>query len=85
MITVSTPQELWTAYRTKCFGSESLPKMQERECSLAFFGGMISGVATLMEISDKIVPEDEQCQAIDELLRQLKAAAALANVARRES
>jgi hypothetical protein len=85
MITVPTPQALWAEYRTRCVGPEPLPKTQERECSLAFFGGMISGVGILMAISDGDAPESEQCQAIDEMLNQLKAAARFANVARRES
>ncbi len=85
MIATPTAQEEWETYRKICFGLELLPKTQERECSLAFYAGMISGITALMTISISESPEAEQCTAIDELLKSLGAACKLANLVRRES
>jgi hypothetical protein len=56
------PVSLWTSYR-KALYPESIPPMQERECSSAFYAGMISAVSFFLSL-DENQPDSELEQVV---------------------
>ena len=62
--------KLWEGYREEVYKEQMpLAKEQERECSLAFYAGMMGSMALMAEISDEA--KDEEAGALElEILRQ---------------
>lgn len=64
---MKTPKELWEEYKGLVYTDGPIPPQQEKECSLAFYAGMLSMMAAAAGIPDHL--EDEQ---MDEFVAQLK-------------
>jgi hypothetical protein len=49
----------WEEYRDKVYDGETLGPNQERECSLAFYAGMMCAFMTVATISDSVPDSDD--------------------------
>jgi hypothetical protein len=74
--------ELWKKYRERIYGAKSISKVQERECSLAFYAGMTAAFWRLSDISDAVTDEEEGARCLEEFRVAIKHAAMRANLDR---
>lgn len=49
---IKTPKQCWESYRFRMFKG-ALPLDQERECSCAFYAGMMSGIDYFTSLSEE--------------------------------
>lgn len=76
------PQKFWEEFRLAIHGPEPLPQIQERECSLAFYAGMISAFNELTNISGKVRDEKSGAFEMEVFRQEIGKASALANLDR---
>jgi hypothetical protein len=74
--------ELWKKYRERIYGAKPISKVQERECSLAFYAGMNAAFWRLSDISDVAIDEQEGARRCEEFRVAIKDAAMRANLDR---
>jgi hypothetical protein len=55
---MNRPSKFWEEFKESIYGNEPLVKSQERECSLAFYAGMLACFIEMSQISGR-VPDDE--------------------------
>jgi hypothetical protein len=75
-------QEAWKAYRLKVYDAAPLIQQQDRECSLAFYAGMMAAFNIVVEIGDAAADEEIGSKQLTEFLREISSAAARANLDR---
>ena len=75
---MNRPREFWQDFRLSIYGPEGLPKNQERECSLAFYAGMLSAFIEVLRIS-RNNDTDAGAKDIDRLKTEIAVAARHAN------
>jgi hypothetical protein len=75
----------WRAFRLKIYGSKPLSKMQERECSLSFYAGMMACFNACADIAAAAVDDEAGGDELEVLKRQIAAAAARTNLNRNDS
>jgi hypothetical protein len=74
--------ELWMKYRKGIYGAKPIPKVQERECSLAFYAGMNAAFWRLSDISDGANDVEEGARRCEEFRVAIKHAAMRTNLDR---
>jgi hypothetical protein len=77
---------LWRSYRDQIYGGESIPRRQERECSLAFYAGMEATFRRMASISNASLDTDESeleaAKRIEKFRLEIKTASMNANLDR---
>ena len=71
---MNRPQEIWSGYVKKVYGTDPMPRTQERECSRAFYAGMMAAILVMIRISEQEL--DAGAEDISKLRDELKEAAA---------
>lgn len=79
---MNRPQKLWTEFREAIYGTEPLPPEQERECTLAFYAGMICSFIEVSQISVNAKNEDVGAFELELFKREIDRASTLANLDR---
>jgi len=80
---MNRPQDAWKEYRLKVYEtSKPLRQTQERECSMAFYAGMIMGFQTVSEIAGTAVDEDSGADELERFRQEIDSAAARVNLDR---
>jgi hypothetical protein len=80
---VNRPQDAWKTYRLKVYEqSEPLAQMQERECSLAFYAGMMVSFMAVAAIADNAADDDSGSDELEKFRQEIDAAARLSNLDR---
>ena len=79
---INTAVELWTNYRGRAYGKEILPRIQERELSLAFYAGMQALFLKVADLAVNASDEEAGVLGLEEFRQQIKAAALEANLDR---
>jgi hypothetical protein len=73
----------WQAYRRVIYQTnEPLPLTQERECSLAFYAGMMSAFSLVSNIANRALDEDSGALEMEKFRQEIDFAAAHANLDR---
>lgn len=63
----------WESYRRKVYQTDKpLVHMQERECSLAFYAGMMCALATVSGISASVPDDDAGLDAGSDLMEKFR-------------
>lgn len=75
--------KFWQEYRLKVYETdEPLVQTQERECSLAFYAGMIASFAEMSQISVNAKDEDSGAHEMEVFRQEIDRAAAWENLNR---
>jgi hypothetical protein len=67
-VATRSPRVLWEEYRNRVYGGSCLSKAQERECSNAFFAGILSCSKFLGSVVSDLPDEKSQALAIEHFL-----------------
>ena len=68
-------QQSWKQFKQSIYGDEPLHKVQDRECSLAFYAGMLAAVMEVSKISETAV--DLNAGAVEMELYHMEISSAL--------
>lgn len=79
------PEEAWKKYRAAAYGHPgTLDQVQERECSLSFYAGMITAFNMMAVIAARAVDDDAGSDELERLRQEIAKAAAISNLDRND-
>jgi hypothetical protein len=73
------PIKFWEEFRVAIYHDEVLPLEQERECSMAFYAGMLSAFNELSAIAGRAKSDDSGAYELEILRQEINHAAMQAN------
>jgi hypothetical protein len=82
---MNRPQAAWEIYRLAAYKTlEPLAQTQERECSMAFYAGMMEAFSMVAAIADVAADEESGSDQLEGFRQEIGAAAARANLNRND-
>lgn len=73
------PRTIWDHYRQSVYGRGQLAPAQEKECSNAFFAGLMAGINEVGLLTDNGATDTENARTVQQFLDKLKFVALVQN------